>query len=138
MVGGFILLIRHFTLILICALSCSCSLYRSDARKFLEKQAFEFAGVALQANLLGCPSEIENADWTLTTEIQDARIYVNTQSAYEMQVIAGPSHAAFSCTFRFSSEQEMVEKTEDAVKLTIFNMGQSLAQFAFSPISPLK
>lgn len=132
------MLIRHLTLIFICALSCSCSLYRSDARKFLEKQAFEFAGVALQANLLGCPSEIENADWTLATETQDASIYVNTRSAHEMQVIVGPTDAAYSCTFRFSSEQEMVEKTEDAVKLTIYNMGQSLAQFAFSPISPVK
>lgn len=130
--------IRFLPLILICTLACGCSLYRSDARKFLEKQAFEYAGVAAQANLLGCPGDVENADWTLASETEDARVYLNDEGLYEMQVISNKGDTAFKCMFRFSSAQEMVEKTEDAVDLTLYYMGQSLAQFAFHPISPVK
>ena len=132
------MLIRYFTLILICIFSSGCSLYRSEAREFLEKQAFEYAGVAAQANLLGCPVDIENADWTLASETEEARVYLNDEGMYEMQVISNKGDTTFKCMFRFSSAQEMVEKTEDAVDLTLYYMGQSLAQFAFHPISLVK
>jgi hypothetical protein len=110
-------LLLLFTLSL--AATSGCSLYQSDARKFLEKQAFEYAGVAAVPNLLGCPGDIADADWTLASETQKARVYINDAAEFEMQVILNQGDTTFKCVFRFHSAQEMVEKTEAAVALTL-------------------
>lgn len=116
---------RHFSILIFLTLA-GCSLYQSESRKFLEKQAFEYAGVAAQANLVGCPGDLQDAEWNLSEETDEARVYLNDLQDFEMQVIPNHGDTTFKCVYRFSSAQEMVEKTQAAIDLTLAKMTLSL------------
>jgi hypothetical protein len=105
----------------------ACSIYQSDGRKFLEKQAYEFAGVDAQQNLLGCQSGSDSSagQWTQLSHTQLARVFVHETDDFELRVVPITSDdSAFSCDYGFTSAQEMFEKTPAAVDLTILRLAQ--------------
>jgi hypothetical protein len=118
--------LRRFSILILSSFAIGCSLYQSESRKFLEKQAFEYAGVAAQENLVGCPGDIADAEWTLSEDTEDARLYLNDAQEFEMQVIPNRGDTTFKCVYRFASAQEMVEKTQAAIDLTLAKMTLSL------------
>jgi len=124
-----------FGLIIILSTS-ACSLYQSDGRKFLEKQALQFSAAA--ANLQGCVQEKLSADWIKIYTDNDADVYSSDNQEFALRIVPRHTKAAFYCTFHFSSVQEMVERTDAAIDLTLEQMVLGLGEFAFHPISPLK
>ena len=112
----------------------ACSLYQSDARKFLEKQAFEYAGKSASAYLTGCDEELLGEEWLMVSRTDSARIYASEIEEFTMKVkLQG---GTFSCAFRFNSAQEMIEQTPAAIDLTVLH--QSLGEFAFPSVTLVK
>lgn len=98
----------------------ACSVYQSDGRKFLEKSAFEYAGVG--AFVQSCGAEPRGEEWLEASRSDAAIVYISERSDYAMRVdlLEGPE--ASGCRFRFHSAQEMVERTEDAVEYTLLHL----------------
>jgi len=105
--------------------STGCSVYQSEGRKYLEKQAFEFAGVAATENLLACDYSGVDASWVLTEQTEQTDIYVSENQDFKMKVQVqranGDLSPSYGCGFQFGSAQEMYEKSADAAALTLFN-----------------
>lgn len=98
---------------------CACSVYQSDGRKFLEKNAYAFAGVsALQAQpyLLSCQNEPAAAPWVEQSRTSEAEIFENEGFALRIQPLQATD---FTCDYLFSSAQQLVEMTDNAVALTM-------------------
>lgn len=118
----------------------ACSLYQSDGRKFLEKEAFSFAKAS--ASLQGCGEELADERWAKISSSHNADVYSSEELDYTLRVIPAQSEKPFSCTYRFTSVQEMMDHTEEAVLFTLDQMALSLVsesdEFAFREVSPLK
>jgi hypothetical protein len=106
----------------LCAVSLAvvaCSVYQSPGRKYLEKSAFDYAGVSAQEAqpfLQGCQNQGADSHWVEQSQTADAKIFENEGFQLRIQPLAA---ANFSCDYSFSSAQELVEKTADAVALTM-------------------
>lgn len=103
-------------------LLAACSIWQSPSRKFLEQQAFEYAGVSVSANKTGCQAGASNEGWILLSKGNLANVYEFESQDFELRVVP-TADAAFSCDFRFSSAQEMYEKMPDAIDHTITALG---------------
>lgn len=99
----------------------ACSLYQSAGRKFLEQQAFEFSGAAAQAHLVGCGQPTVGGSWMKMSQTPAATVYAHETGDFEMRVLPTESEH-FACDYRFSSAQEMYEKTNAAIDLTVANL----------------
>lgn len=103
------------------ALLAGCSVYQSEGRKFLEKSAFEFAGVA--AYVTACDNLGVDATWVKAGETAQTETFVNEDSEeFRLKVLTtnldGDS-SPYGCEFRFPSAQELVEKSENASGYTL-------------------
>ena len=87
-----------------------CSLYRSDGREQLEKNALHLAA---QANLTGCSEELGQTDWPLSSSTEDAEVYT-----LDVDMLVKLKESSFGCTYTFTSTEEMNSKTESAIALT--------------------
>ncbi len=114
----------------------ACSLYQSDSRKFLEKQAFEYD--AASAYLVSCPIEPIASEWEVSAETESAKIFENQKIDFAIRILPSQQEGQFSCIYRFTSAQEMIEKMDAAIELTRVYMGLSPGAFAFHPDSHLK
>lgn len=122
---------RHIVTIFVLISTTGCSVYQSDSRKFLEKQALEYAGVAAYLEACNSPT---NGDWILTNVTDDGySIFTDETKEFRVQV---SSLKNYSCSFKFSSAQEMIEQTDSAIELTA--LYQSLGEFALRPMSHIK
>ena len=118
---------RHiFLALLILPFTSACSLYQSDGRKFLEKQAFEFAEAS--ANLQSCGKEKMGDEWLKISDSEQAQVYSSENSEFELRVVPLHSGDPFHCTFHFASVQEMVERTDSAVEITLEQMALGLVE----------
>jgi hypothetical protein len=106
-----------------CFSLCACSVYESEGRKFLEQQGLQFAGVAAQANLLSCSHDAPTSAWVLLEKTEKAQAYARESETYDLRVVPA-TDSTYSCYYRFSSAQEMYEKTPDAIDLTIHRLSQ--------------
>lgn len=101
------------------ALGCAaCSLYQSDGRKFLEKQAVQYSRSA-SVNSQGCGSETMGEDWLKTSETESAEVFSNDAIDYTLRVVPRMTTGSFHCTYQFASVQEMIERTDSAIDLTL-------------------
>lgn len=107
---------RFLFLLTIAATMSACSIYESDGRKYLEQHAYQFAGVSAQANLLGCQLQSQSTDWVEQSQTPNARILENDGFELRIEPKANPE---YGCEFRFSSAQELVEKTNAAIEYTL-------------------
>ncbi|HMN70176.1 MAG TPA: hypothetical protein PKC28_16675 [Bdellovibrionales bacterium] len=126
---------RFFFFISVFALT-ACSAYQSEGRKFLEKRAFEYAEEnrdSAMAHWQGCDSRTLNENWTLLSETPQARVFSDENEEFSMRVQALGAPEGFSCAYRFSSAQDMIEHVDAAVILTL-----GLGEFAFRPLRPIK
>jgi hypothetical protein len=129
----------HLRGIFILALSfplSACSLYQSDGRKALEKNA---AGLAsAQSYMTACEWSLPSQEYLLVSSNEDADVYASEREEFSMAVV--PSDAPYSCNYRFHSAQEMIELTDSAVEITLqsYGMAQRPGAFAFPTHSPLK
>lgn len=114
-----------------------CSLYQSSGRKALEKNAIGLATAS--ANMTSCQNSLPSAEFLRVSENEEAAVYASEREDFTMAVVPA-GKAPYSCNYRFSSAQEMIERTDSAIELTIQNFltAQSLGQFAFHKHSPLK
>jgi hypothetical protein len=125
--------------IFILALSFSlsaCSLYQSDGRKELEKNAVGLA--TAQAYITGCEWGLPSKEYLRVSSNEDAVVYASEREDFSMAVV--PSEAPYSCNYRFHSAQEMIELTDSAIEITLqnYSMAQRPGAFAFPTDSPLK
>lgn len=110
----------RFLILILTALGlAACSLYQSPGRKFLEKQAYEFAGVSAEAHLTGCQYVPFEREWVELNNTPLARIYTHETAEFQLRVFPLLAAHGFSCDFQFTSAQEMFEKMDAAVDLTI-------------------
>lgn len=114
----------------------ACSLYQSDGRKALEKNAAGLA--AAQAYVIACDWNLPTAEYLRVSSNNEASVYASEREDFTMAVV--PSDAFYSCTYRFHSAQEMIELTESAIEMTLLNYStaQRPGGFAFPSHSPLK
>lgn len=115
-----------------------CSLYQSSGRKALEKNAIGLATAS--ANMTSCQHSFPSAEYLKVSENEEAAVYASEREDFAMAVVPLKTGASYSCNYRFASAQEMIERTDSAIELTIqsFLTAQSLGQFAFHKHSPLK
>lgn len=108
----------------------ACSLYQSEGRKFLEKEAFEYSGA--QAYLSSCPGyDVAVADLTLVERTSTAQIF---QLPTESNVrIVTNSENPYACDYGFATPQERDAILNSAIELTL-----RLGEFANRQIYPLK
>lgn len=96
-----------------------CSVYESGGRKFLEKQAFEYAGVSAASNLKTCHTAwASTGDWRLDQDTGRAFLYVKQN---DLRVITQEQSAKYGCEFQFESPDELQAKRESAVHLTLLH-----------------
>lgn len=113
-------------------------MYQSDGRKRLQKSGLSTPVVLASANLLGCHHAALDSQWMKVSATAEADVFTSDQGEYLLSVVPTQTNKPYHCTYQFESAQEMVERTDAAIELTLFNMGLSLGEFAFHPISPLK
>lgn len=106
--------------ILICGL-CACSAYQSEGRKFLEKQAYEYAGV--QSHLVSCQNTNSIAGANLVFSEQRASVYSTDGQPLAIRVVpsTGP---AFSCDYGFANGDELTHKLTGAIEYTLHQMAK--------------
>ncbi len=108
----------------------ACSVYQSDGRKFLEKEAFEYSGA--QAYLLKCPgAEADVRDLELTHSDSRAQVF-RFKNSQNIRVLTH-QQPAYACDYGFANALEVAALQEPAIELTI-----RLGEFANSQIYPLK
>ena len=112
---------KHFFLVCSLAAVTGCSLYESDGRKFLESNAFGYAGVGAQANLQGCNRPENQTNWVLMSQDDRAELYSAESETYQMRV-ALKDNSNFNCDFSFKSAREMFDKTNEAEDLTVHQL----------------
>lgn len=126
---------RFFPIFLIFIFTAACSIYQSDGRKFLEKHALQFAATA---NLQSCGGEPLGEEWVEVSSSPTADVFSNEKQDFTLRIVAHGGPEIFHCTYQFASVQEMIERTDSAVELTLERMVLGLGGFAFFPITPLK
>jgi hypothetical protein len=114
-----------------------CSLYESESRKFLEKQAFEYAGTAAQANLVSCQNASYSDEWQFAGFSGRTDTYVRRDDAMVVQMVPR-TRRELSCIFRFQSRDEFNDKFADAEALTEQHLGLGPDGFAFPSESLVK
>jgi hypothetical protein len=102
-----------------------CSLYQSDGRKFLEKQALQFSRAAA-ANLQSCGAGALSEEWLKTSEDERVEVYASDARDFALRVVPRTSDGVYSCTYQFESVQEMIERTDSAGDLTLEQMALGL------------
>jgi hypothetical protein len=102
-----------------------CSLYQSDGRKFLEKQALQFSRAAA-TNLQSCGAEPLSEEWLKTSEDERVEVYASDARDFTLRVVPRTTDGVYSCTYQFASVQEMIERTDSAVDLTLEQMALGL------------
>ncbi len=102
-----------------------CSIYQSEARKFLEKQALSYSRVSA-ANLMGCGHEPLTEEWLKTSEDERVEIFASDSRDFSLRVVPRGENGSYSCTYVFSSVQEMMERTDSAIDLTLDQMALGL------------
>ena len=113
-----------------------CSLYQSDGRKTLEKNAIGLA--TAQAYMTGCEWSLPAAEYLRVSSNDDAAVYASEREDFSMAVV--PADAPYSCNYRFTSAQEMIELTDSAIEVTLqsYSMAQRPGAFAFPTHNLLK
>ncbi len=133
MPGG---LLRRFVLLLILPAISACSIYQSEGRKFLEKNAYEYSNVSA-LNLQSCSYGSVSSEWLEFSSTPTSTAFTSDQNEFALLIVSHAQNTpSFACQFQFSSAQEMVERTEAASELTLLH--QSLGEFAFRPLSHIK
>lgn len=92
-----------------------CSAYQSEARKFLESQAYEYAGVNASSYLLDCQnswSDTEGRDSDM--ELNETKIYWMSPSSVRVSLIEQP----YSCDYDFQIPERAQAGLESAADLT--------------------
>lgn len=108
-----------------------CSLYKSDGRKFLESQAFEYAGVSAAQNLQQCHRNWSpSGDWRLDQDTGTTFTFIKGSG---LRVFAQTPPANFGCEFHFESAEELESKRQSAIEVTLLHLrlGETFSQFAF-------
>jgi hypothetical protein len=108
----------HFSLALLLLPLCACSLYQSEGRKFLEKQAFEYAGVSAQANLLSCQSSAANDRFRLIRTETRALVYAHPEKPLQIRVVPLVDRR-YDCDYGFTTDEELDAKVSSAIELTL-------------------
>jgi hypothetical protein len=130
----------HFLILAMFLSLNACSLYQSKGRKFLEGNAYQFAGVAAFAESCG-PVELtsdwqeiertgknadQNADQARAFQAK-ARDSSDSQNPVELQVVN--SSGTRSCLYAFKSQKQLEQQLEKAIEYSLLNF--SLGEFAF-------
>lgn len=131
-----VLLLKTALLIISSILITGCSLYASQGRKLLEQQAFEIAASFTASNFEYCGTDLESIDWSSWHE--DARATVQMSSDGRMRVTP-KSDGNVSCYFRFKTPEEMHQKTEAAIEVSLhLSPVECATRFAFRSSCHLK
>lgn len=113
-------------------------MYESDGRKRVAKYGVRGPNGEATANLVGCRHAPLDTQWMKVSTTPEAEVFTSDQGEYLLSVVPKHTNYPYHCTYQFDSAQEMVERTDAAIELTLLNMGLSLGEFAFLPISHLK
>jgi len=113
-----------FSFLAISSLISACSVYQSDGRKFLEKQAYEYAGV--EAHLMGCQASAGATGTKLIQADGRAEIYSLDDQPLQIRVIPVEMEKprAFSCDYGFTTTDELNSKLTGAIEYTLHQMSK--------------
>jgi hypothetical protein len=97
----------------------SCSVYRSDGRKFLES-GLSTVGVSVQSNWIGCDRlpDVVPGMWEAFESTEQVNVLKGEGELFDMRVIPWRD-SDFHCDYRFTSAEEMYKKTEAAIAHTL-------------------
>lgn len=107
-----------FSFLILSGMLSACSIYQSDGRKFLEKQAFEYAGVQAQENLLGCRQAPGVHGFNLFHSEARALIFRSEMKPLEIRVVP-LGHRPYGCDYGFANEEELNADLTPAIELTL-------------------
>ncbi len=101
--------------LLVAAAQGACSLYQSEGRKFLESQAFEYAGV--QANLKSCDTLGAGPGGELRFTNERADVFQRPDQPLTIRVIPR-AHEPQACEFQFNDPTELDDRLPLAIEFT--------------------
>lgn len=114
---------RTLSLLVFASMLSACSAYQSDGRKYLEKSAYDLAGLKLRQQFIGCaptaPPVPGDAPW-LPTRAADPRAHVferDLAHAFELRIT--PENGAQSCDYGFASAADRARARDLAIAATL-------------------
>lgn len=124
---------RRFLLSLLCCCGiAACSLYQSEGRKFLEKNAISFAasGTAFGklrsrqcADYNSRPEELDNAEiWTWAEQREEANIFTSedpNRVAMTVEILSGDFSGSRICLITYRTLSEMLAHQEADIAAAI-------------------
>ena len=94
----------------------ACSAFQNASRKYLEKQAYDFAGLKLHEKLIGCAAPSDASSWREAKP--DPRAQVRTREAddaYELRVEPTTHAGDLACDYAFTTDEERSSVTDAAI-----------------------
>ena len=100
-----------------------CSAYESDGRKYLEKSAYDLAGLKLHERLIGCAAMTSftpgDAPW-LPTEVTDPLAQTfERERGHVFELRVAPQSGAPACDYAFVTAAERAEARDLAIAATL-------------------
>jgi hypothetical protein len=103
-----------------------CSLYQSEGRRSLERNAYSLAGIGVSENLISCQSENQDViqSGRLIAQSEKGWAFAMTAADSDFRVAITPPYLApahtlqRSCFFRFQSAEEALARLEAAIDLS--------------------
>ena len=77
-------------------------------------------------NQLGCGSAPLSDEWQKSYQDDEAIVYGSDRQDYVLKVAPIAENGKYHCTFKFESVQEMIERTDSAIYLTMEQMALGL------------
>lgn len=105
----------------------ACSLYQSDGRKYMEKEASSVAGISAADNFQYCTEMTDSQPWVPWLETTEVVLLKNASESFELLV--APKNSNSHCQFLFSSEEELIKRWPSAEKISLQYLG--LGEFSF-------
>jgi hypothetical protein len=97
----------------------ACSIYQSDGRKFLEKRAYEYAGV--EGFREQCQEPAETANLAVIGGDSRAQVFAleASETAPNRMRVVVLGDRPYGCDYGFTNPDEMTSKIPPAIELTV-------------------
>ncbi len=109
-------LFKSFSFAMIGLFIGACSIYQSEARKFLESNAYDYAGVSAEAHVVSCASPAALTSDDLEPEAHESAL-IYRLSPVNIRVMVLDS--TYSCDYAYEASTDADAGLEGAVEYTL-------------------
>jgi hypothetical protein len=90
--------------------------WQNASRKYLEKSAYDFAGLKLQEKMIGCAAPVADPSWHELSTDERARTLTRTNDRkFELRVEPTRERGELACDYAFNDAGEREVATDAAI-----------------------